>query len=176
MDGQVAHPRVGIFGDDHAGGQVTPAVALGVVRNRQYIQVRVGLNHFIGRTLFHHHGLDGAFAPGPDIVRQHERQPGARSLEELRHEIPVPIQPEQRRVVPALDVLEQHGFAALEFPGDARQFERRVHLAFHPDKMIMPFHECDIGLQVDEVAFGKVHGCSLINQLSVTRCFSFRRA
>ena len=170
MDGQVTHTGVRVFRNHYAGRQVRSAVALGVVRYRQGGKVRICLDHLVGRALFYHHGFNRVPAPGADIVSQHERQLGAGGLEKPGHEVAVPVQADQHRIIPSLDLFEKHGFTALVFPGNTGQFKGRVHFAFYPYQVIMLLQEGNIGLQVDEIAFSEVHDCFLYDWLSDTRC------
>ena len=135
LDRRIAHPRLRVAGDDHAGVEVRPAVLQGMCRRGDAPQVHLHGLPFVDRTMLDHDRSGRLLLPLPDAPGDVLREGVLVTPHQRREQLPRPVQAGQHRGVVSLDVLEEHrAGSGLEARRDRREFQVRIDLRAHPDQ------------------------------------------
>ena len=151
LDRRVAHPGIGVAGDDHAGVEVRAAVLERMHRRGDAPEIDLDGLSFVDRAVPDHHRGDRPALPLLDAPGDELGQGVLVALHQVREQLPRPVQAGQHRRVVPLDVLEEHrAGSALEAGRDRREFQVGVHLRSHLDQAAHRVEVLDDGCEIAE--------------------------
>ena len=151
LDRRVAHPGLGVAGDDHAGVEVRAAVLERMHRRRDAPEVDLDGLPFVDRAVPDHHRGGRPALPLLDAPGDELGEGVLVALHQVREQLPRPVQAGQHRRVVSLDVLEEHrAGAALEAGRDRRELQVGLHLRSHLDQAAHRVEVLDDGCEIAE--------------------------
>ena len=160
LDRGVAHPGLGVAGDDHAGVEVRAAVLERMHRRGDAPEVDLHGLPFVDRAVPDHHRGDRPALPLLDAPRDELRQGVLVALHQVREQLPRPVQAGQHRRVVSLDVLEEHrAGSALEAGRDRRELQVRIDFRAHSHQTAHRVEVLDDAREVAQPV--SCHGCRL---------------
>ena len=160
LDRRVAHPGIGVAGDDHAGVEVRAAVLERMHRRRDAPQIDLDGLSFVDRAVPDHHRGDRPALPLLDAPGDELGQGVLVALHQVREQLPRPVQAGQHRRVVSLDVLEEHrSGSALEAGRDRRELQVRIDFRAYPHQTAHLVEVLDDAREVAQPV--SCHGCRL---------------